>query len=82
MPDTGIEATGDPRKISTQLGASTIATAQIVFLLIGVMAIVELVVAYNGFETDVATLEHAQILTFLAQWLDRVVGRPRSSSAS
>jgi Na+/H+ antiporter NhaD/arsenite permease-like protein len=41
---------GDPHVISEQLGESLMATAQIVFFLMGAMTIVEVVDAHNGFE--------------------------------
>ncbi|MBP5986516.1 MAG: sodium:proton antiporter, partial [Azonexus sp.] len=43
-------ATGDHHLVSEQLGESLMGTAQIVFFLMGAMAIVEVVDAHNGFE--------------------------------
>lgn len=42
-------ATGDPHLVSEQLGESLTGTAQIVFFLMGAMAIVEVVDAHDGF---------------------------------
>jgi Na+/H+ antiporter NhaD/arsenite permease-like protein len=41
---------GDPPTISHELGESLMATAQIVFFLMGAMAIVEVIDAHNGFD--------------------------------
>lgn len=41
---------GDPPAISHELGESLMATAQIVFFLMGAMAIVEVIDAHNGFD--------------------------------
>ncbi|HJV91848.1 MAG TPA: sodium:proton antiporter, partial [Azonexus sp.] len=43
-------ALGDSHTVSEQLGESLMGTAQIVFFLMGAMAIVEVVDAHNGFE--------------------------------
>jgi Na+/H+ antiporter NhaD/arsenite permease-like protein len=43
-------STGDHHKIGHELGESLMGTAQIVFFLMGAMAIVEVVDAHNGFE--------------------------------
>jgi Na+/H+ antiporter NhaD/arsenite permease-like protein len=43
-------STGDHHRISHELGHSLMGTAQIVFFLMGAMAIVEVVDAHNGFE--------------------------------
>lgn len=43
-------ATGAPHEVNAQLGESLMATAQIVFFLMGAMTIVEVVDAHDGFE--------------------------------
>jgi len=43
-------ALGDPAKLNAELGESVMATAQIVFFLVGAMTIVEVVDAHDGFE--------------------------------
>ncbi|MBI5785730.1 MAG: sodium:proton antiporter, partial [Rhodocyclales bacterium] len=43
-------ASGDSHAVGEQLGESIMATAQIVFFLMGAMTIVEVVDAHNGFE--------------------------------
>jgi Na+/H+ antiporter NhaD/arsenite permease-like protein len=43
-------ATGDHQKVGHELGETVMSTAQIVFFLMGAMAIVEVVDAHNGFE--------------------------------
>ena len=42
-------AGGEPHKVGEELGESVMATAQIVFFLMGAMTIVEVVDAHNGF---------------------------------
>jgi Na+/H+ antiporter NhaD/arsenite permease-like protein len=60
-------ATGDPQKISHELGESLMATAQIVFFLMGAMAIVEVVDAHNGFEVITKRIRTQQLSTLM--WL-------------
>jgi len=47
---------GDPPKVAEQLGESLMSTAQIIFFLMGAMAIVEVVDAHNGFEVITARI--------------------------
>ena len=58
-------ATGDAHKVGEQLGESVMATAQIVFFLMGAMTIVEVVDAHNGFEVitkRIRTAKHRRLL--------------------
>lgn len=56
---------GDPTKITAQLGVSIIATAQIVFFLMGAMAIVEVVDAHHGFEIITKHIRTSKLPTLL-----------------
>jgi Na+/H+ antiporter NhaD/arsenite permease-like protein len=60
-------ASGDQQKISHELGESLMATAQIVFFLMGAMAIVEVVDAHNGFEVITKRIRTQQLSTLM--WL-------------
>jgi len=60
-------SSGDPPKIAAQLDASMMSTAQIVFFLMGAMAIVEVVDAHNGFETITRRIQTAKLPALL--WL-------------
>jgi NhaD family Na+/H+ antiporter len=55
----------DPHVISEQLGESLMATAQIVFFLMGAMAIVEVVDAHNGFEVITSRIKTAKLSTLM-----------------
>lgn len=58
---------GDAPKVGTQLGESVMATAQIVFFLIGAMTIVEVVDAHNGFEVITKRIRTSKLPTLM--WL-------------
>ena len=60
-------STGDHHKISHELGHSLMGTAQIVFFLMGAMAIVEVVDAHNGFEVITKRIRTAQLSKLM--WL-------------
>ena len=60
-------ATGDPQKISDQLGDSVMATAQIVFFLMGAMTIVEVVDAHNGFDVITKRIRTSKLSALM--WL-------------
>jgi Na+/H+ antiporter NhaD/arsenite permease-like protein len=57
----------DARHIGEQLGESVMATAQIVFFLMGAMTIVEVIDAHNGFEVITKRIRTAQLATLM--WL-------------
>lgn len=57
----------DPHLIGEQLGESLMATAQIVFFLMGAMTIVEVVDAHNGFEVITKHIKTTQLSSLL--WL-------------
>lgn len=59
--------TGDPHLVGEQLGESLMATAQIVFFLIGAMTIVEVVDAHNGFEVITKRIRTSQLSSLM--WL-------------
>ncbi len=60
-------ATGDHHLVSEQLGESLMGTAQIVFFLMGAMAIVEVVDAHNGFEVITQRIRTTKLSTLM--WL-------------
>ncbi|MBL8481200.1 MAG: sodium:proton antiporter NhaD [Rhodocyclaceae bacterium] len=60
-------ATGDPHAVGEQLGESVMATAQIVFFLMGAMTIVEVVDAHNGFEVITRRIRTAKLSSLM--WL-------------
>ena len=57
----------DPHLLSEQLGESLTSTAQIVFFLMGAMAIVEVVDAHNGFEVITKRIRTTQLSSLM--WL-------------
>ena len=57
----------DPHLVSEQLNESLISTAQIVFFLMGAMAIVEVVDAHNGFEVITSRIKTTQLSSLM--WL-------------
>ncbi len=59
--------TGDAHVVSEQLAESLTGTAQIVFFLMGAMAIVEVVDAHNGFDVVTARIKTSQLSTLM--WL-------------
>ncbi|MSQ56269.1 MAG: sodium:proton antiporter [Limnohabitans sp.] len=59
--------TNDPTRVGGELGQSLMGTAQIVFFLIGAMAIVEVVDAHDGFEVITARISTDQLSTLM--WL-------------
>ena len=60
-------AGGDAHKTGEQLGESVMATAQIVFFLMGAMTIVEVVDAHNGFEVITQRIRTTKLSTLM--WL-------------
>jgi Na+/H+ antiporter NhaD/arsenite permease-like protein len=56
---------GDPPRISHELGESLLGTAQIVFFLMGAMAIVEVVDAHNGFEVITARIRTTRLSSLM-----------------
>lgn len=58
---------GDAHQISHELGESVMATAQIVFFLMGAMTIVEVVDAHNGFEVITKRIRTTKLSTLM--WL-------------
>jgi Na+/H+ antiporter NhaD/arsenite permease-like protein len=58
---------GDPAKVGAQLSESVVATAQIVFFLMGAMAIVEVVDAHNGFDVVTRRIRTSKLSTLV--WL-------------
>lgn len=60
-------STGDHHRVGHELGHSLMGTAQIVFFLMGAMAIVEVVDAHNGFEVITQRIRTARLSTLL--WL-------------
>lgn len=59
--------TGDTHLVGEQLSESLISTAQIVFFLMGAMAIVEVVDAHNGFEVITSRIKTTQLTSLM--WL-------------
>jgi Na+/H+ antiporter NhaD/arsenite permease-like protein len=55
----------DPHLISEQLGESLMGTAQIVFFLMGAMAIVEVVDAHNGFEVITSRIKTSKLSSLM-----------------
>lgn len=60
-------STADPHLVGEQLNESLISTAQIVFFLLGAMAIVEVVDAHNGFEVITSRIKTTQLSSLM--WL-------------
>jgi Na+/H+ antiporter NhaD/arsenite permease-like protein len=60
-------STGDARLVSEHLNESLSSTAQIVFFLMGAMAIVEVVDAHNGFEVITSRIKTTQLSSLM--WL-------------
>jgi Na+/H+ antiporter NhaD/arsenite permease-like protein len=60
-------AAGDHQKVGHELGQTVMATAQIVFFLMGAMAIVEVVDAHNGFEVITKRIRTTRLSTLM--WL-------------
>lgn len=58
---------GDPPKVGAELGESVMATAQIIFFLMGAMTIVEVVDAHNGFDVVTRRIRTSKLSTLL--WL-------------
>ncbi len=58
---------GDPHTVNEQLGHSLMGTAQIVFFLMGAMAIVEVVDAHNGFEVITQRIRTTKLSSLM--WL-------------
>ena len=59
--------TNDPTRVGSELGESLMGIAQIVFFLIGAMAIVEVVDAHDGFEVITARISTEQLSSLM--WL-------------
>ncbi len=59
--------TGDPYVVGKHLSESLVSTAQIVFFLMGAMAIVEVVDAHNGFEVITSRIQTTQLSSLM--WL-------------
>ena len=60
-------AAGEAVGVGAQLGESVMATAQIVFFLMGAMTIVEVVDAHNGFEVITKRIRTSKLTTLM--WL-------------
>ena len=60
-------AGGDGHRIGEELGESVMATAQVVFFLMGAMTIVEVVDAHNGFEVITRRIRTSKLSTLM--WL-------------
>jgi Na+/H+ antiporter NhaD/arsenite permease-like protein len=58
---------GDAKAVSAELGESLMGTAQIVFFLIGAMAIVEVVDAHNGFQVITSRIRTSKLSNLM--WL-------------
>jgi len=58
---------GDPHTVNEQLGHSLMGTAQIVFFLMGAMAIVEVVDAHNGFEVITQRIRTTKLSSLMWQ---------------
>lgn len=58
-------ATGDAPKVGENLNESLMATAQIVFFLMGAMTVVEVVDAHNGFEVITARIKTTRLATLM-----------------
>jgi Na+/H+ antiporter NhaD/arsenite permease-like protein len=58
---------GDTQLVSEQLGESLMATAQIIFFLMGAMTIVEVMDAHNGFDVITARIKTSRLTTLM--WL-------------
>ena len=59
--------TGDHHRVAEELGESLMGTAQIVFFLMGAMAIVEVVDAHNGFEVITQRIQTTRLSSLM--WL-------------
>jgi len=64
-------STGDHHRIGHELGESLMATAQVVFFLMGAMTIVEVVDAHNGFEVITKRIRTEKLTTLM--WLVGIV---------
>jgi Na+/H+ antiporter NhaD/arsenite permease-like protein len=64
-------ATGDQQRVGYELGETVMSTAQIVFFLMGAMAIVEVVDAHNGFEVITKRIKTSQLSSLM--WLVGIV---------
>jgi Na+/H+ antiporter NhaD/arsenite permease-like protein len=64
-------ATGDQQQVGHELGETVMSTAQIVFFLMGAMAIVEVVDAHNGFEVITKHIKTSQLSSLI--WLVGIV---------
>lgn len=60
-------ATGDQQKVGHELGETVMATAQIVFFLMGAMTIVEVVDAHNGFDVITRRIRTTKLSSLM--WL-------------
>jgi Na+/H+ antiporter NhaD/arsenite permease-like protein len=60
-------SSGDAPQVASQLGESVMSTAQIVFFLMGAMAIVEVVDAHNGFEVITSRIKTSKLSSLM--WL-------------
>ena len=58
-------ASGDPARVSADLGESLMGTAQIVFFLMGAMTIVEVVDAHNGFEVITSRIKTTRLSSLM-----------------
>lgn len=56
---------GDPARVSADLGESLMGTAQIVFFLMGAMTIVEVVDAHNGFEVITSRIKTTRLSSLM-----------------
>ena len=56
---------GDPQRVSDELGESLMGTAQIVFFLIGAMTIVEVVDAHDGFDVITSRIRTTDLSTLM-----------------
>ena len=63
--------TGDAHKVGENLNESLMATAQIVFFLMGAMTVVEVVDAHNGFEVITARIKTTKLSTLM--WMVGIV---------
>jgi Na+/H+ antiporter NhaD/arsenite permease-like protein len=62
-----VSSGGDGQAVSSELGESLMATAQIVFFLIGAMTIVEVVDSHNGFEVITSRIRTSKLSSLM--WL-------------
>ena len=61
--------TGDVHLVGEQLSESLVSTAQIVFFLMGAMAIVEVVDAHNGFEVITSRIKTTKLSSLMCWWV-------------